>query len=48
MGEWSIRGANDAIDFVNEEKDLQLSFGRHSKNVLIVSAKTVDASLSVV
>ena len=26
MGEWSIRGANDAIDFVNEEKDLQLSF----------------------
>ena len=26
MGEWSIKGANDAIKFVNEKQDLQLSF----------------------
>jgi hypothetical protein len=26
MGEWSIRGANDAISFVNKQSDLQLSF----------------------
>ena len=26
MGEWSIKGACDAIKFVDEEKDLQLSF----------------------
>jgi hypothetical protein len=26
MGKWSIRGANDAISFVNKQSDLQLSF----------------------